>query len=333
MLKIISKNNFFRLSYSTLLLLATFYAQANIRFIVMSDPQAWRFDSSSDPNSNNSQAPWEAKSRKVVESLNQLAVGERIDFGVINGDITEFGRQSTWNSYFNTYFKKLINFPTFIGLGNHDYQNNVNDCTGWGYPASYNACAMHMVYKLQEMFKSYKDVFPEKNFNMDISRIPLWKGSSSLAYSWDEGNLHFVQLNNYPTYQVLLDQWSSQWNFQVTSSLDFLEKDLKNAALAGKKTILNLHQVNFTSTPEEKERFKKTLQKYNVVAVFGGHDHSSYQTSINALYGNIPVFVSGALFNGEYYLVDADYAGLRIYLYQEVDGVPVFQREMGHVAM
>lgn len=64
---------------------------------------------------------------KVVKSINLLNSTNHFMFGIVNGDITEFGRRATRSSFDAVYTHK-IPFPLLIGLGNHDYANNVNDC-------------------------------------------------------------------------------------------------------------------------------------------------------------------------------------------------------------
>lgn len=321
------------------LMLTAFYVHAeNYRYIIGGDPQAWRQESG-DPNSKDNKAPWEALNKKVAASIawyQHVVDGsgrKGIRSVIINGDITEFGRENTLNSYKEIYDK--LPFPIYFGLGNHDYANNVNDCIGWGYPTSYNACALHMAVQLQAAVAQYKRNNPSANFKIDKSGDQYGKGSGSLAYSWDDDNLHFVQLNNYPTYSVHLDQWSGQWDLRITKSLDWLENDLSQAAAKGKHIIVNLHDANDhfidDSTSSEKQRFKSILQKYNVVAVFAAHWHNAKEYSNKELYGDVPVFISGALFKGDYYLVETDAHGFSVDAYNGSTGYPEFKKHIKYI--
>lgn len=314
---------------------ASFLTHANsINFVVMGDPQAWRL-TTGNPNGESNKSPWENHNNEVVKSLNQLKKEEDVKFGIINGDITEFGRQSPWESYKHIYDENLT-FPVYIGLGNHDYANNVNNCTGWGFPASYNSCALHMAVQLQYSVNQYKRNNPSANFNIDKSGEQYGQGSGSLAYSWDDGDFHFIQLNNYPTYNVHLDQWDGAWDLRITKSLDWLEKDLSAAASRGQRIIINLHDANDhfvdNSTSDEKQRFRNMLQKYNVIAVFAAHNHNAYEDKNRKdIYGNVPVFISDALFKGGYYLVKADENGMTIDKYRGESGTPKYDGTMKHI--
>lgn len=66
-------------------------------------------------------------------------------------------------------------FPIYAGLGNHDYENNVNDCV-------VNQCA-------QNMLSWFKDEYaPVMNLTLDLeSEFNLWKPTidGSMAYFKD----------------------------------------------------------------------------------------------------------------------------------------------------
>lgn len=273
------------------------------KIVIMADPQPWRLGNGGDPNSKKSRGPWLEVNRKVSEGIKAQ---DGVFFYIVNGDLTEFGRADTYSDYANVYKRNQV--PVYEGLGNHDYANNVGDCHKDG-------CATEAVARMADELKRYSKVL--NNFNMDVkdNMVGLTTRSidGSLSYSWDFGDVHYVQLQNYPTYKVNLNHvayGAGAIKANIKSSLDWLEKDLLEADKRGKVTILNFHDGNEHfydgSTRVEKERFKNMINKSDVIAVFVGHTHSqNYSNNHNdSIYGNVPVYTAGALFNGDYYLLD-----------------------------
>lgn len=287
---------------------------------ITSDSQAWRLESG-DPNSSDNRAPWESRNANVVKAINAVADSSGADFLLINGDLTEFGREVTRQSFYSVY--NNLTPPYLYGLGNHDYQNNVGDCTE-GFDFSTNACARWSVDDMAGALNHYRYIEPY-NFSSD------WNSGSrtgSLAYSWDYGYFHFVQLQNFPTYHVYLDHYAAS-AINITSSMNWLENDLKAANARGKVSILNMHDGSDhfikESTDDEKKRFRSMINDYRVLAVFDGHSHSygiSNENMDSDVFGNAVVYNSGALFLGDFMLVNfSDYC-LSVAVYNGKDGTP-----------
>ncbi|PQQ26024.1 hypothetical protein C6H64_18775 [Photorhabdus luminescens] len=300
---------------------------SNYKIAVMSDPQPWRLDpETGDPNAD--KKPWEELNRKVANSINNIYESNHLVFGIVNGDLTEFGRVSTRRSLDKIYTSK-IKFPLFMGLGNHDYANNVNDCTyPEGLDFSRNACARSAVFDMAERISDYSKEL--NNFSYDYDH-ETWKGS--LSYSWDFGDIHYIQLQNYPTYSVNLNHYISP-TIYITKSLEWLESDLKSAQTRGKAAVLNFHDGydHFISNSSyaEKEKFKSLIKKYNVMAVFVGHSHflKEYNSSI---FGNAKVYDSGALFKGDFFIINVNKKCMQISAYNGIDGIPRFVKKMTSV--
>lgn len=302
---------------------------ANFKFVVMSDTQAWRHQGGGDPNSPSSSGPWEQFHGRVVESLNRLKNSTNLSFAIVNGDLTEFGRTKQWNSYHHVYNK--LNFPSYIGLGNHDYANNVSDC--YDGTLSNNGCASKSVTIMREHMAGYASRL--QNYN-DFAHGSYAKTMGSMAYSWDHGNLHFVQLQNYPTYSRDILSWNRELDIYITNSLAWLDKDLAQARARGKHIVLNFHDGNDhfinESTEAQKKYFKQIINKYKVAAIFIAHIEIPKQlVGFENIYGSVPVFVSAALYNGGYYLVSADSQGLTIDSYKEEHSQPKFLKTMARV--
>ncbi|PQQ26418.1 metallophosphoesterase [Photorhabdus hindustanensis] len=300
---------------------------SNYKIAVMSDPQPWRLDPErGDPNAD--KEPWEELNKKVANSINSIYESNYLAFGIVNGDLTEFGRASTRRSLDKIYTSK-IKFPLFMGLGNHDYANNVDDCTSpENLDFSRNACARSAVFDMSERISDYSKEL--NNFSYDYDN-EAWKGS--LSYSWDFGDIHYVQLQNYPTYSVNLNHYISPTVY-ITKSLDWLESDLKSAQTRGKAVVLNFHDgydhFITNSSYVEKEKFKSLIKKYNVMAVFVGHSHvlKEYNAPI---FGNAIVYDSGALFKGDFFIINVNKKCMVISAYNGIDGTPRFVKKMTSV--
>src|SRR5581483_11558281 len=185
---------------------------ATFSVLISSDPQYPWYDGVLPPglttddqiNSNS-----DRQIRQKYESMN-LLTQQRKDSGspfqvegvLINGDLTAFGHDWQKSQYDATV--ALLTPKYYPGLGNHDYANNVDD--------SYNNnCASRMVDYMYGWLKANSGIL-----NYDFSERSYYKFpelrtdySGSLSYSFNIGNVHFVQLQNFPSYT---DDWNS-WNF------------------------------------------------------------------------------------------------------------------------
>jgi cytolysin (calcineurin-like family phosphatase) len=226
---------------------------------------------------------------------------------IINGDITEYGNSNELDFFKSCY--KQVKVPYYAGLGNHDYQNNVDDIYK---NENANRMVNYMIDHVKNNGCTNKDVIKvEDSYNFpSLTNIT----TASLAYSWDEGKVHFVQLNNFPYY---LRTWHNYYSekakeikVNIKSSLGWLANDLALARRAGKVIILNYHMPLLggdgvdkypPAVVEESEaRFKKMLSDYKVSAVFVGHYHQNLgiDTNMQGFYGKTPVFYCGsAIFN------------------------------------
>ena len=238
---------------------------------------------------------------------------------VINGDLTSYwhpGEKKAFEADFLKYAKnkKLEGkIAPFFGLGNHDYYNNLCDCSGF-WPFDKNSCSRNAVNTARDWY-SHTDWI---KFDQ-----------CSLAYSFDFKGYHFAQLHLAPSYQVNVKYHMSKkkcdvekykpgptcGKSNVLQSFDWLDSDLK-AAAAGERSILFFHVAGDKSDEPkywpvaDQQRFKKILNTHNVVAIFSGHIHQyngyqgQYQLGtdpvpiINSNGNQIPYFRSGA---SEYY--------------------------------
>jgi cytolysin (calcineurin-like family phosphatase) len=245
----------------------------------------------------------EKLNRDQIKSMQAIArqVGNANLRGVIiNGDLTNFGQPYELDKFKEMW--EQTGLKIYPGLGNHDYANNVNDCFE-------NRCATGMVKYMNDFVTklspaSYDFQVSGQYYKFPENRID-YKGS--LAYAWDIGDVHFVQLHNYPAYTRSWNAWdagAARRDFiEITSSLNWLRADLTKARNEGKKIILNMHDVieHFPNEHRaEYNQFVKMVGEFKVSAIFVGHIHE-YQGQIGEING-APVFYSGGASYSAYLL-------------------------------
>ncbi|OLL54188.1 metallophosphoesterase [Bartonella henselae] len=311
----------------------------NYTAIIMADPQPWRLNSG-DANGLSNRKPW----LKINEQVASVIKAHKAAFHIVNGDLTEFGQQKNYDDYKSVY--KNLGSPVYEGLGNHDYANNVGNCTE---PETFNfykdACAISAVSRMVSEIKKYRSQLSHFNADIAESSIPMPSGDmhvikGSLSYSWDYGDIHYVQLQNYPSYRVRLKGQSME--VHINASLDWLREDLAAADARGKITIINFHDGRAASIDGESffirkknakdlSLFKSIITCHNVKAIFVGHTH--YQSYCRAkndkVFGNIPVYTAGALFNGDYYFIDVKGKSIHVKAYNGEIGKPLLIKDLG----
>lgn len=257
-------------------------------FVFISDPQ-YRWTEKSDSGEPESKEETERRSKLFINRQALATMEYRMEFGgldniplFINGDITAFGHGDERKYMYNHPFKDFYRRNFYVNLGNHDYQNNVNDCAN-------NGCARDMYKDMVGWARGY----PTRAFD-HWTRDNGWEiHRGSLAYSLVFGDILAIQLQNEPTYSVEFE--SARRTFIINDSLGFLETELKWAREAGKDVILNMHKPPFAhwQSPDN-PRFRKLMKDNEdlILGIFAGHLHGS-AGKYNAV-GTIPVYLSGA---------------------------------------
>lgn len=160
------------------------------------------------------------------------------------------------------------------------------------------------------------------NTNYDIpvfKKNPAQAGSQrnitgSLGYSWNIGQFHFVQLNNYPTFSESFHRGYisgiSSWDIDIKSSIPWLINDLSDAG--DKKIILNWHKWHDLSATK-KAVIKSALEpfKHSIIAIFTGHIHSYFGKTDEISLGNItiPIISTGSAIYNRYIKATFNTAG------------------------
>ena len=225
---------------------------------------------------------------ELVQAINGLQATQGqtsspLAFTVMNGDLTAFfhpDQLSEFRAFYDAGFAwaypNVLKTPVYLGLGNHDYQNNVGDCSA--LTADKNRCAKNAVNLIRG------SVFAGYTRNMPSSNIESYD-AGSLAYSWNHGPYHFVQLHNGPTYEVPA--------LGIRKSLTWLKEDLARAQARGQSVVINAHDPDTLRNAE----FLSAIDGVPVLAMFAGHLHAvaGLYSSVRTPAGrNIPIFLSGS---------------------------------------
>jgi hypothetical protein len=173
-------------------------------------------------------------------------------FVTIAGDLTLWGHTAELDGYKKYYEGNpsdpgTLRFPLFTGLGNHDTDN-----------AFYNRDLQVLPY-----FRARYAGSP------DVSDFD----APSLNYSWDYGDVHFVQTNRF----------AGDVQYGNKSSLEWLAHDLASSVGDSGRPVVIIAHYGFDSfslqpnwwTDAQRTALWNVLQHYNIVAFISGHDHAA----------------------------------------------------------
>jgi len=168
--------------------------------------------------------------------------------GVLHlGDMTNDGKEQNWRQFVRDYeltgTDGRLAYPVYETVGNHDGGPNTPVRNG-----------------IRQRNRSRVGV-------KDISE-------NGLHYSWDWGNVHFVNLGISPG--------PTTRPYDPENSIDFLKKDLaKNVGDSGRPTIL-MHHFGFDKAhslrwwPEMwRQEYYDIIKDYNIIAILHGHAHDT----------------------------------------------------------
>ncbi|MFN8347783.1 MAG: metallophosphoesterase [Spirosomataceae bacterium] len=257
---------------------------------------------------------------------------------IINGDLTNFGHAKELDVFKQIY--SGLKLPMHVSLGNHDYANNVDDTYE-------NGAANNMVEYMVEQLKAKN--YPNSDYKVEngYNGTVVTTISGSLAYSWNEGNVHFVQLQYYPLYER---EWSNYVSLgaaktktvKITNSFQWLANDLAAARNAGKAIIVLFHDpyehwsdqyVKGVRTEGNKPKARpdadaksaelaNLFKTYKVSAVFGGHIHENHGLFTPDYRGTgVPLFYSGSADQNHYLLAKFDDSKMTVEKITSANGV------------
>jgi cytolysin (calcineurin-like family phosphatase) len=290
--------------------------------IVTSDPQyPWtdRTDSgmpeSDDERDRRSEALITEQYRSIVAYRNARP-GQHIPV-FVNGDITAYGHG--WQRDVMARLLGILGDNVHIGLGNHDYENNVREDDGSG--CYNNGCARDSIGDLVDHVTNKRG-----KVSFDFSVNPgmfttVYKGS--LAYATKAPGLDRVlsiQLNNYPAYEVTFESQEGvrTGRYEIASSIPWLRELIsdtleKPAYGDWKDRDYDLGIVHMHAARGYEGNFDAVVGNADIAAIFAGHLHR--RLGRDGTIGGVPVFLSGSASQRTYLIVehDTDESVLRVY--------------------
>jgi cytolysin (calcineurin-like family phosphatase) len=181
---------------------------------------------------------------------------------VFTGDLMGWGVTPTEMLTFRRYFEQgrsseSINFRSYVGLGNHDLDD------------ADRSPAQGADYRNQAW------AYVDARHKGGGAPVPVTSyDAASHAYSWDVGDVHFVQLHRNP----------GDVNYGLASNLGFLQNDLAQHAADGRPVFLFHHYAMDAFgtqdrwwTAAQRAAYRAALGNYNVAAIFAGHSHAAMQ--------------------------------------------------------
>lgn len=200
----------------------------------------------------------EGKFSIPAEFVNGVSTGtvEKLDGVIVAGDMFDKPYSNVHELYKQRYFQgpgdKQIHYPVFPGYGNHDIdpisQDSIKNLEG-------RAANLELLDSLLN----------DKLKKGEI--LNLHPGSRS--YSWNIGDVHFVQAHRY-----------SGDNAYGDANWEWLEADLKKYASAG-NPIVYIQHYGFDEwaikwwSEADRERLFDLFSKYNLAAFLVGHTHEA----------------------------------------------------------
>lgn len=282
--------------------------------IVTSDPQyPWteRTDAGLPENDEERNRRSERLIREQYESIAAYRAarpGEDIPV-IVNGDLTAYGHG--WQRTKMDELLGILGDNVHLGLGNHDYQNNIRQPDGNG--CYNNGCARDSI---EDIARHVRRKRTRLSFDWTTDQGALSDThSGSLAYAFTgkgfEGALQF-QLNNHPDYEA---SFSSLYNlrtqeYRITRSLPWMNHILSTHLPRPEHEFAIVHMHQDTHLGPD---FARAMSTHGVTAIFAGHLHH-YHGRYGTI-GGTPIYLSGSASQRTYLIVehDTDTRELRIY--------------------
>ncbi len=217
--------------------------------------------------------------KKLVQCMIQdLDYGE-LDFTVIAGDlVNRQDKISEWSALFDplSYGRISPSIPWMNAPGNHEHSCQDPSCE----------------------FREYYKNFFRYDYPQDISAYN--SREFGLYYSFNNSNVHMISLDNFDNHTYTTENGFSQGSFLSTAQLKWLEEDLSRNQHPDQWNFVFMHVPmystgDYSSNPELISQLEPIFTKYNVDAVFYGHDHhfETYYVNRNTSTDGIYYFTVG----------------------------------------
>ncbi|GMT35765.1 hypothetical protein PFISCL1PPCAC_27062 [Pristionchus fissidentatus] len=213
---------------------------------------------------------------------------------VIDGDLTDFGHNPQLEE-FKTGWMKNFPIPIFPGLGNHDYQNNINDC-------ALNICARTML-NWYIHFAANKSLPIQFNSTSYTGSLAYTKRLCSLT---GKNCAQVVQMNNAIDYEVAFTAFFIE-NWRIESGFAWLKRQLELWKDDTLPILINVHQ----NEDAREEKLKQLLGDWiyenrgkaikRKIGVFFAHMHARHEVKTVCLHGvSVPFVYVGSVPNNRF---------------------------------
>jgi hypothetical protein len=297
--------------------------------IVTSDPQ-YPWTDRTDARIPESDAERDSRSEALItEQYNSIAAyrAARPDEDIpvfVNGDLTAYG-----HGHQRAVMARLLTIlgdNVHLGLGNHDYENNIRRENGSG--CFNNGCARDSIGDLvRHVTNKPGRVSFDYSVKPGVFRTDY---QGSLAYAVDAPGLDRVlsiQLNNYPNYEVSFESTEGVGGgrYDITSSLSWLGNLLEAKLEKPRFGDWNDRDYDFGIVHMHDARelygdFARIVVNTDIAAIFAGHLHKRFGRYGEV--GSVPVFLSGSASQRTYLIVEHDTDAGVLHVYGVRDNQP-----------
>ncbi|AHA28216.1 Cytolysin, a secreted calcineurin-like phosphatase [Candidatus Liberibacter americanus str. Sao Paulo] len=300
--------------------ISQFIRCTNISGILMADINIWRpitaegFTKQQNRFSEKERHDWEISNKEFISKVKQFSFDKKVYSYILSGNMTDFGEENQTYEFEKTILNGLPDYSSldnktivYPSMGPAEYFFNVDNCKIDDFILFNSGCAFNVVRHFLYNINKIKNDNPNHKINFDsnyeintvIGLILKHNITKSQAYSWDIGNLHFIQTNHNLFYHTYLVDYLSRVNVNIEPMIEVSEKvcdwlisDIKKAKSENKKIFIitsNLDErYNHIYSYYQDYAFKKLLKDYNVSAIISTSDYTH-----NGFYGQTPIYYIG----------------------------------------
>lgn len=212
---------------------------------------------------------------------------------LIAGDLTNHGLRNELDEFEKVWITPF-DIRQYPGLGNHDYEINMNN----GMCSGLHSCPNRMLWWLLQYGKKY-------SIKMDYTTTtlngkPKYTGSFSMSrvLCTHTGTqcTKILNLNNRPDYTTSFEAELSYWT--VTSSTDFLRSELLDAKASGMSVFIAVHHLG--DNPGIIQDVIKQVGMTTRVIVVRAHDHPKHEMYTKCGIVPIPFIYAGSVVNNRF---------------------------------
>ncbi|MEG8099373.1 hypothetical protein [Candidatus Liberibacter brunswickensis] len=232
---------------------------------------------------------------EFIKALNSIIDHENVHLTMISGSITITGASYETKRFHNIFSK--LRAPFLRGLGNEETLYHIGICNDNGlfFNLSSDSCVFNTINDLSwNLANNYKKIDTITRFNGDTRRskyhviISHHTITGSQAYSWNIGNVHFIQTNNslFNTIRAN-DLISNTFEADIEPLIyyhgeisNWLKKDISEAVKRGDYIIICTNDVMHDSNAYQKNALLKLLADNKISTIFQNVWKNSDETKL-----------------------------------------------------